>query len=239
MADTNHSLPLETVKIDDHTYSIEDNGVRCLLFIGSERAMLVDTGFGEAGNLKPVVESLTDKPVILVNSHADRDHVGKNAEFGETFMHPSEMANYALKAEKGVQVSPLWEGDIIDLGGLLFEVILIPGHTPGSIALLDRENRILVAGDSVSARPIHMFGDMRNIYSYFLSIEKLIAMSDAFDTIYPSHGELPLPVGHLSKEIAAGKKLLAGELPPIDPPFPMPAKAYVYDGAGFLYSFKD
>lgn len=33
---------------------------------------------------------------------------------------------------------PLWEGTVIDLGFWKFEVILTPGHTPGSIMLLDR-----------------------------------------------------------------------------------------------------
>jgi glyoxylase-like metal-dependent hydrolase (beta-lactamase superfamily II) len=146
----------EVIKIDEHSWRIEDNVVRVFLFAGTQRALLVDTGFG-TGNLRQIVESLTDKPVMLVNTHADDDHTGCNALFDEAYMHPSEMAFYFEKAPSGTPVRPLWEGDVIDLGSRRFEVILIPGHTPGSIALLDRENALLVSGDSVSATPVFMF----------------------------------------------------------------------------------
>ena len=41
--------PLQAVKINENTYRIEDNGVRALLFIGTEKALLVDSGFGTSG----------------------------------------------------------------------------------------------------------------------------------------------------------------------------------------------
>jgi len=229
-------IPLETVKIDERTYRIEDNGVRCLLFIGDNRALLVDTGFGQSGSLKSVVESLTDKPIILVNTHADGDHIGGNSEFGPANMHPAEMPHYFKNAKDGAEASPLWEGDIIDIGGRTFEVVLIPGHTPGSIVLLDRKNRIIISGDSISGGgPVFMFGEARNFCAYFASMEKLLKMRDSFDTIYPAHGTFPIAPVSIEKSIAAAKKLLAGELDPMEPPFDIPAKMYEYDGAAFFY----
>ncbi len=47
---------------------------------------------------------------------------------------------------------------MIDLGAMKFEALLIPGHTPGSIALLDRENRLLIGGDSVQRGTVLMVG---------------------------------------------------------------------------------
>ena len=41
---------------------------------------------------------------------------------------------------------PLKEGDIIDLGDRPLEIIDNPGHTPGSIAILDVKNRVLIGG---------------------------------------------------------------------------------------------
>jgi glyoxylase-like metal-dependent hydrolase (beta-lactamase superfamily II) len=77
-------------------------------------------------------------------------------------MHPAEYAHYYEKPDTcGIEARPLWEGDIIDLGVRKFEVILIPGHTAGSIALLDRENRLIITGDTISAGPIFMFGKDR------------------------------------------------------------------------------
>ncbi|MCL2401777.1 MAG: MBL fold metallo-hydrolase [Oscillospiraceae bacterium] len=239
MPDMNEMLPLEVIKIADGAYRIEDNGVRCLLFVGSTHALLVDTGFGQAGSLKAVVESITDKPVILVTSHADGDHIGNNAEFGLAHMHPAEMAHYCRtmphiqNTNAGAQIAPLWEGSVIDIGGRALEVILIPGHTPGSIALLDRKNRFIVTGDSI-ASAVFMFGDFRDFHSYVFSMEKLAAMKDAFDEIYPAHGPFPLPADMVDKALIAAKKYLTGELTPMDPPMEIPAKLYEYDGAGFF-----
>lgn len=227
--------PLEAVKINDSTYRIEDNGVRSLLFIGADRALLMDTGFGAAGSVREIVASLTDKPVTLILSHADPDHIGNYEEFDAASMHPSEMAYFFRNAKPGAAVCPVWDGDIIDLGGREIEIVLIPGHTPGSIALLDRGNRVIAAGDSVSGGPVFMFDNERSIYAYMASMEKLISLSGAYDEIYPSHGPFPLPPGQVVKALAAAKKLLAGELSPMEPPFPIPAKMYMHDGAGFFY----
>ena len=235
MPDMNPTAPLEAVKISDDTYSIEDNGVRCLLFIGTEKALLVDTGFGQSGSVKKLAETLTDKPLVLVISHADPDHIGNIAEFGTVRMHPAEMPYFYKEAKPDVQVVPIWEGDIINIGGREFEVFLIPGHTTGSIALLDRKQRIIVTGDSISAGPVFMFGEGRNINAYMASMEKLISMKDSFDEIYPAHGPLPLLPEQIEKALDAAKMLLAGKLSPMDPPFPIPAKMYIHDGTGFFY----
>ena len=235
MPEMNPTMPLETIKIDDHTYRIEDNGVRCLLSIGTERAMLVDTGFGQAEGLKALVESLTDKPLTLVITHSDPDHIGNCADFGSVYIHPAEMASFFKNVKPGVQALPIWEGDVIDIGGRRFEIVLIPGHTSGSIALLDRENRIIMPGDSVSLGPVFMFGDGRDIHAYKASMEKLKGMKTTFDIIYPAHGPLPVQPDQIDKALDAAKKLLAGELNPQEPPFPLPAKMYMHEGAGFFY----
>jgi glyoxylase-like metal-dependent hydrolase (beta-lactamase superfamily II) len=53
---------------------------------GTERAALIDTGCGFVP-IRPVVESLTDRPVLVVNTHNHFDHVGGNHEFGEIAIH--------------------------------------------------------------------------------------------------------------------------------------------------------
>lgn len=44
-------------------------------------------------------------------------------------------------------VSALHEGDVIDLGDRAFTVLHLPGHTPGSINLLDVDAGLLLSGD--------------------------------------------------------------------------------------------
>lgn len=227
--------PLGAKPLGENTYGIEDNMVRCFLFVGTERALLVDAGFGGEGrSLLGLVRTLTDKPVQLVITHADPDHTGFASEFDAVYMHESEIERYAGTAgEKGPRAVPLAEGSVVDIGGRRFEVLHIPGHTPGSIALLDRKGRILVSGDSVSGMPVFMFGEGRDLRAFLESMKRLSGLKAAFDEIYPSHGPIPLPPEQIDKLIAAAEMLLAGRLAPQEPPFPMPAKMYVHGGAGF------
>ncbi|MEP9386068.1 MBL fold metallo-hydrolase [Mesorhizobium sp. KR9-304] len=41
------------------------------------------------------------------------------------------------------------EGDVIDLGDRRLEVLHLPGHSPGSIGLIDRESGLFFAGDAI------------------------------------------------------------------------------------------
>ena len=61
------------------------------LVVGTERAMLIDTGYG-LGDLPAAVASLTTQPLIIVNTHGHCDHVGGNALFdAPCYIHPADM----------------------------------------------------------------------------------------------------------------------------------------------------
>ncbi len=227
-------------KISDHFWILEDSGVRSFLFEGKEKAMLVDTGFGTLP-LDEMTAGLTDLPVFVVNTHADRDHTGCNKDFSPVFMHPSEMDRYKIALPKDCtmeNVRPLWEGDTIDLGYWNFEVILTPGHTPGSIMLLEREKRMLISGDTIQNGDIYMFGPGRNMPAFQYSLKKMMTMSDAFDSIWPSHGSYPLTPDIIPGILKGSEDLLAGKLSAQEPPHPMPCKKYACEAAGFLYQFE-
>ena len=64
------------------------------LVVGEEKAALIDTGMGFPG-LRQLVERLTDKPVIVLNTHGHLDHIGGNDEFGCIYLHPDDLVVYA------------------------------------------------------------------------------------------------------------------------------------------------
>ncbi|MCM1184870.1 MAG: MBL fold metallo-hydrolase [Roseburia sp.] len=230
-----------TVKISDHFWIIEENGVRSFLFEGDKRAMLIDTGFGTL-QLEELLAGLTKLPVFLVNTHTDEDHTGCNRYFDVVYMHPAEMNHYKEFLPEGCrmeQVYPVWEGDIIDLGFWRFEVILTPGHTPGSIMLLERNKRMLISGDTIQDGDIFMFGAGRNMQAFQSSLRKISAMAGAFDSIWPSHGSYPLAPDIIPGILQGAQDMLAGRLVEQEPPWPMPCKRYVSEAAGFLYRFED
>ena len=225
------------IKISEHFWIFEEDGVRSFLFEGDERAMLIDTGFGTL-QIREMAAGLTDLPVFLVNTHTDKDHMGCNRDFKPVYMHPAEMEHYQNSLPEGCSmedVCPLWEGDVIDLGNWKFEVILTPGHTPGSIMLLEREKRMLISGDTIQDGDIFMFGAGRNMQAFQNSLKKMMVMSDAFDSIWPSHGNYPLTADIIPGILKGAKDTAAGKLQGQEPPWPMPCKKYVCDVAAFLY----
>ena len=78
-----------TQRLAEGTFLVgEPMHVNNYLVVGSERAVLLDTGMGIA-SIKAVVDSLTDKPLLVVNSHHHFDHVGGNHEFPDIAIHRS------------------------------------------------------------------------------------------------------------------------------------------------------
>ena len=64
----------ETIKINDNTWRFEDDGVRFFLFCGSEKAALIDSGMKTPDALE-LARGLTALPIIMINTHADPDHI--------------------------------------------------------------------------------------------------------------------------------------------------------------------
>ena len=171
------------------------------LMIGTEKALLLDTGWG-TGQLKKVVREITDKPLIVVNSHGHIDHVNGNMQFDEPiYIHPADVElckahssrqmrqMIASAAEKLTppeekfnqeaflsgrigKLTPLEEGEVFDLGGKTLEVIALPGHTQGSIGLMYREEKILFVGGAINGAMVLYLPECGNIAQYIATLEK-------------------------------------------------------------------
>ena len=209
---------MEIIKMSEDTWRIEDNDVRFFLLAGKKKALLIDSGM-LVNNAKEIAQQLVSLPIELLNTHADRDHVGSNAEFETFYMHAAEASNYYNTQKKTGKFITIENGDIIDLGDRKLEIIAIPGHTPGSVALLDINNRVLYSGDTVHEGTIFMIGVQREFHAYIQSLEKLETMKDRFDTIYPSHGTIPVKPDLISQLHASALSILAGNVEATDVEF--------------------
>ncbi len=204
-------MEYEIIQINERSWRIEDNGVRFFLLAGTERALLIDSG-RNVNNARDIAATLTDLPIVLVNTHADGDHVAGNRQFESFYMHPAEEPNYRRGDRPGT-IIPIQEGDVLELGGRRLEVIHLPGHTPGSIALLDVENRILISGDPIQDGRIFMFGPFRNIQTYIKSLEHLRKWQGCFDEIWPSHGSVPVYPDLIDRLREGAQAVLEGRIP--------------------------
>ena len=199
-------------KLNEERYAVEDSGVRFFVLKGTEKAILVDSGMHFA-DVRKTAQELAGMPVELINTHADMDHVGGNGQFERFMMHPAEICNFEARGRKEGEILPVYEGDQIDLGGRVIEIIHIPGHTPGSIGLLDRKYRVLISGDPIQRNGrIYMFGPFRNMKAYTAGLRHVLKYADDFDCIWPSHAELPLEKEIIPQLIKEAEDVLAGKI---------------------------
>jgi glyoxylase-like metal-dependent hydrolase (beta-lactamase superfamily II) len=80
------------------------------------------------------------------------------------------------------------EGDKLQLGDYLFEVLHTPGHSPGHISLVDREEKICYSGDMVSRVVAWYSPSSGGVLGYLSSLDKIKRFE--LEKIYPSHGEI-------------------------------------------------
>ena len=154
------------------------------LIVGQERALLIDTAFG-IGDLRSLVETLTDKPVDVVNTHFHGDHSAGNGQFETIFIHKYDIPYLEMSEKAENRLLPptgtYREEDIIPLrsakhiameDGFVFrlgeghevEVIHMPGHAAGGCMLLDRKYNLLFSGDGVVFTPTLIIGRFPALY---------------------------------------------------------------------------
>lgn len=180
----------EVIRINEETNRIEDEGVRFFLLTGKNKAMMIDSGMNTR-YAKAITEELTSLPIELLNTHGDRDHICGNGSFDKVYMSEAEKLNY-IEAGGRTSIISVKEGDVFDLGERTLKIIDNPGHTPGSIAILDEKYRVLIGGDAIQDGTIYMFGKYRNINLYVKSLRHIKDFLKSFDVIYPSHGSFPV-----------------------------------------------
>ena len=228
-------------KIADKIWAIRDKTqVACYLVEGEKKALLIDTCWG-LGNLAELVQSITSLPIKVVITHGHPDHVCGAFQFNDLYIsnedknllntfynkqtrkqllenrfrdkYPAEFSKEKWINAELSNVSTVQEGDVFELGKRNLKVIAVPGHTPGSICLLDEENELLFSGDSVQTAPILMHLDTSlHLSTYFDSIVHLTSFEEAYDKILPAHGETPIDKTALDELINGISEILEGKL---------------------------
>ncbi len=229
------------------------------LILGSDKALLFDTGMG-IGNIQSVVAGLTRLPVSVVNSHTHNDHVGDNWRFSDVYgmdteftranargskedaqaeLAPDEICGalpagfdskaYAIKAFHISQW--LHDGDEIDLGGRRLKVIATPGHTPDAIALLDEKNGLLFTGDTFYLGPIYLYRPETDMNAYVASVQRLAAMVPHLQLLLPAHNVPVADPSYLRKVVTAIQQVRRGEVKPVSKDG---KHEYLFEGFSFL-----
>ena len=104
-------------------------------------------------------------PKMLINTHCHLDHVFGNKFIAEKYnltlnLHENEKAVLAFAPTSGLMYDMpfdnysgdfnlLNEGDTVTLGKDELKVLLVPGHSPGSLAFYSIENKFVISGDAL------------------------------------------------------------------------------------------
>lgn len=224
-------------QIAPDTYMISDFGfANCYLLVGEEKALLIDCGVG-IGDLKGVVEKITDKPLMVVGTHGHVDHIGGDGQFDKLYLHVADtgrnykfQTGYVLRkmfvlagkgvADKSVKLSdvqryknrpevvPIEDGHVFELGGRNVVVKHLTGHTLGSILLIDEQSGIAFVGDNMSPSLWLFLPHASTVEEWIRSAKEIYRLSEKY-TLYWGHEQGSISPSLVAHDIALGEEILA------------------------------
>ena len=144
-----------------------------IVFLEGEHAALIDTGYvTHAEQTVALLRHTLDgrRLTRLFNTHSHSDHIGGNAAVMAAFdcqvIVPQGIdATIAEWNEEALLLSPLGQsaarfqhhatiaaGDELELGGLNWRALAVPGHDMDALAFHNPERRLLISGRSEERR---------------------------------------------------------------------------------------
>lgn len=185
--------------IEVNTYIIAGKDAECIV---------IDCGCYGKAQEERLVRFLTDKglkPVKLMNTHCHLDHI-----FGNNFMleryglrswfHKGDSNNHTRAPEHALMFGMkmddppepagyLSDGQVVTAAGITFEVIAVPGHSPGGIAFYSEEEEALFTGDALFAGSIGRSDLPGGNHQQLLdSIRNRLFTLPPSTVVYPGHG---------------------------------------------------
>lgn len=214
------------------------------LLLGEEDAILVDTGNG-LSNLPAGINKVTDHPVTVINTHGHYDHTRGNHYFDKVYMSEKDNEVYATynkietvnklmretplpiqillsEETKTINSTPI-KWDVLSLPqsgefkfkGRNLEIIELPGHTPGSIGLIDDKTKSLFVGDALTHSG-YLLG-LDESLSPEIQKESLLKIKELFESgritaAFGGHVNTPLTIENVETGLTIVDKIISGEL---------------------------
>ncbi len=219
----------------------EDSSLVMGLIVGAEKAALIDSGMGVFGpGVYEEVKKLTDKPVLCICTHGHPDHIAGSVLFDEVYLNERDLDQVGrLAPEKrlfdtgmfshkneailayarehildcsGFHSKNVDEGDSFDLGGITLEILKLPGHSKGEIAVYDRMDNLVFSGDAFSDHvPASSLKSLAEFQEMADGIQRFLSAIHADTAVY--HGHRTEPVSHqlMQDEMQAAREIAAGQ----------------------------
>lgn len=217
-------------KIFKNTYRINEWGpfgnVKMYLLIGDDKSLLIDSGYGRL-DLNNIISKITDKPVEVFLTHGHIDHANGCYHFKNVFMDQKDTIIYKKHSDptlinryfKNLTI-PQVETKEVPLGKYKLgnrEVIVLntPGHTPGSISIIDPYSKIAFVGDFINPWDTWLGLDeslsveeyLNSLLSFKTEIEKY-----GINKIYSGHNEIAMSTKYVDDYITLCKQIINGDI---------------------------
>ncbi|AEF83691.1 carboxylesterase family [Treponema primitia ZAS-2] len=216
-----------SVKIDDGIWRVQDasgftTNDDIYLFVGSDKALMFDTGMGE-GDLRAEIKRLIKLeggsdtlPIEIAITHAHGDHYGKVEQFRDAKVYWPKKdwsaipVTYTTSRYAAISDGDLIAGPTIHGKAFNFRCIEVSCHTIGAMTYLDAANRYLAVGDAVgSGSYVFNFGNGKEpVEVFYRDLVKLENAIKDIDSLYVLSGhswqEQPVPLQGL-----AGKQMIS------------------------------
>jgi len=185
--------------IQVNTYIVEGDGGECII---------IDCGcYGgeEEKRLENFLTARELKPRLLLNTHCHLDHIFGNSfmleQYGlRTWFHEGDSYNHAAAPAHALmfglemEAPPepeghLTDGEVLNGAGLSFQVIAVPGHSPGGVAFYFEKGGVVFTGDALFAGSIGR-SDLAggNHEQLMTSIRNRLFTLPQDTVVYPGHG---------------------------------------------------
>lgn len=208
--DENTDAPIQVVQYNSNTWILRQN--KCtnyeapfmFLFFGEDKALLMDTGATEDGDIFPLYETVKDiidqwsikngaVDLVVAHTHKHGDHYAADSQFKD--QPNTTVIGLEVEDLKRFFKISNWPEEIVefDLGNRLLKIIPIPGHQASSIAVFDTATKILLTGDTFYPGRLYI----KDWNAFKMSIERLVKFTDNYEvsTILGNHIEMTQTAG--------------------------------------------
>ncbi len=150
-----------------------------------EPVVVIDPGPSSAAHRAKILEAVGERRVsAIVLTHGHLDHSEGARALAEVVRAPIQAVDPTLR-HGGEGLAP---GSVLDVAGGC-EVVLTPGHSADSACLVLREDRSLLAGDTILGRGTALIAwPDGNLAHYLDSLARLLDHVDGIDRLLPGHG---------------------------------------------------
>ncbi len=193
----------------ENTYILSDDTKACIV---------IDPGCYDDRELNELTEYIHSRgliPTHLLNTHCHIDHVFGNKFVADQYkldlsIHRKDLttlgslmqvaAIYQLNAEPSPQPTHfLDEGDRVQFGDSVLDIVFTPGHSPGSICFISHAQKFVIGGDVLFRESIGRTDLPGGKHADLINSirQKLFTLGDDY-TVYSGHGPATT-IGHEKK----------------------------------------